>query len=406
MVNHARFTWKVCSLVFAFVLAGSMLQSTAVHGSAAPDAANTLDWASYGNDLGQMRYVNSDQINPSTVAQLQPAWIFHTNVMNKDTSFESQPLIVNGTLYVTSPHDHVFALDAATGALKWTYNPVLGASLEQLHICCGQDNRGVAYGAGTIFLGQLDATLVALDAATGQVLWKVAVDDWHERWTETMAPLYVDGKVIIGSSGGEYEVRGHITAYDANTGKLLWRFYTVPGPGQFGNDTWAGDSWKNGGATVWTTPSVDPQLGMIYFGTGNAGPDLNGSQRAGDNLFTSSIVALDLNTGTYKWHFQEVHHGIWDYDGPMPTILFTLVKDGQTYPAIGHANKNGFYFILDRRTGKPLYDVKEMPVPSMEPAWQHPSATQPVPSIEPLIPQTVDNAPAGKTPAPLFTPTR
>ncbi len=146
-----------------------------------------------------------------------------------------------------------------------------------------------------------------------------------------MAPQYFDGKVIIGASGGEFKVRGHISAYDAETGKLLWRFYTVPGPGEVGNDTWAGNSWQSGGAPVWSTPAVDPQLGLLYLSTGNASPDVDGSSRAGTNLFTASVVALDLNTGQYRWHFQEVHHDIWDYDGPQPPHLFTLEKDGKKF---------------------------------------------------------------------------
>jgi alcohol dehydrogenase (cytochrome c) len=184
---------------------------------------------------------------------------------------------------------------------------------------------------------------------------------------------------------------------------MLWRFFTVPGPGEFGNDSWAGDSWQGGGATVWTTPSVDPSLGMVYLSTGNAGPDLDGSGRAGDNLFAASVVALDLNTGKYRWHFQEVHHDLWDYDAPQPTHLFTLEKDGQQIPALGHANKNGYYFILDRRTGKPLYDVTEESVPT-DPAWQNPSKTQPEPATDPLIPHVVTQTQQGETAAPFWTP--
>src|SRR2546423_3684137 len=164
-----------------------------------------------------------------------------------------------------------------------------------------------------------------------------------------MAPLSVDGKVIIGASGGEYQRRGHVRAYDAASGRQLWEFNTTPGTGEFGADTWAGDSWKTGGGTVWTTPAADPQLGLLYITTGNAAPDENGSEREGMNLFTASIVALDVNTGQRRWHFQEVHHDIWDYDGPQPAHLFTLERGGQQIPAIGHANKNGHYFIFDRR---------------------------------------------------------
>jgi len=369
-----------CLAITAFPHAGAAAQHIA-------QLPKQLDWPFYGNDLGNMRFVDVDQITSANVGQLRPAWVFHTGVGNAKTSFESQPIIVDGTLYISSSHDHVYALDAATGALKWTYNPDL-PPLRDMAICCGQTNRGVAVGQGKVYIGQLDATLVALDAQTGTVVWKTAIDDWHNRWTGTMAPQYVDGRVLVGASGGEFERRGYLSAYDAETGKLLWRFHTVPGPGEVGHDTWSGDSWRTGGAPVWTTPAVDRDLGLVYLSTGNASPDLNGSQRAGMNLFTASVVAIDLNSGQYRWHFQEVHHDIWDYDGPEPTHLFTLEKDGQQIPAIGHANKNGFYFILDRRTGRPLYDVQEVPVPT-EPTWQNPWPSQPRPAIDPLLPQSV-----------------
>ncbi len=352
-----RAALKTIALGFAIAVPSLFAQTT------------NLDWPYYSNDLGGMRYVNADQITPTNVSTLTPAWIFHTNVFNDHTSFEGQPLIVGGTVYISSPHDHVFALNGATGALLWTYNPEL-PTLSKIAICCGPSNRGVAVGKGKVFIGQLDANLVALDAATGKMVWKTEVDKWQDKWTETMAPLYVDGKVIIGASGGEFLRRGHVSAYDADTGKMLWRFYTVPATGEFGNNTWAGDSWKSGGATVWSTPVADTQLGLLYINTGNAAPDENGSLRAGDNLFSDSIIALDLNSGLRKWHFQEVHHDLWDYDAAQPGHLFTLEKNGQQTPAIGHANKNGFYFILDRRDGKPLVDVKETSVP-VDHAWQN-----------------------------------
>ncbi|MEZ4715546.1 MAG: PQQ-binding-like beta-propeller repeat protein [Caldilineaceae bacterium] len=391
--------------VFAVALGLLML----LGGSAGPVLAQgnggDKEWALYGNDPGNMRFQDVDQINPSNVGDLQPAWILYTGVGSAKTSFEAQPIVVDGTMYVATPHNHVIALDPATGAVKWTYAPTDMQPLDQLSICCGQTNRGVAVGDGKVFVGRLDANLVALDAATGQEVWKTAVAPYAKDFTETTAPQYYDGKVIIGISGGEYRIRGFVSAYDAESGDLLWRFYTVPGPGQYGNDTWAGDSWQWGGAPVWTTPAVDPELGLVIFSTGNAAPDLNGSTRAGDNLFAASIVAVDINTGQRKWHFQEVHHDIWDYDGPQPVLLFTLEKDGQEIPAVGHANKNGYYYILDRRTGEPLFDVTETEVPT-EPSWQHPSPTQPIPATEELIPHEVTGNPGGTdaTPAEFYTP--
>ncbi len=361
------------------------------------------EWASYGNNPGGMRYVETDKLNASNVKQLKPAWIFHTNVVNDHTSFEAQPIVVDGVLYVTSPHNHVFAIDAATGELKWTYNPEDMPKLSELAICCGQVNRGVAVGDGKVFVGRLDGNLVALDANSGEVAWKVKVADPQEKYTLTAAPQFIDGKVIIGPAGGEFGVRGYVDAYDAQSGERAWRFYTVPGPGEAGHDTWAGESWKTGGATVWTTPMADPELGLVYVTTGNPGPDLNGSERAGDNLYSDSVLALDKDTGTLKWHFQEIHHDLWDYDSAQPVHLFTLNKNGEEIPALGHANKNGYYFVLDRRTGEPIYDVTETEVPTW-PDWQNASKTQPVPDTDPLIPQEVEKTPEGLVSAPMWTP--
>ncbi len=360
---------------------------------AQPQSSFNVDWPYYGNDLGGMRYVNINQINPANVANLKPAWILHTGVFNADSSFEGQPIVVGGMLYITSPHDHVFAVNASTGALKWTYNPTDMPPLSDLSISSGQCNRGAAVGSGKVFVARLDAKLIAIDGATGKEVWRATVDRWQDGCTETMAPQFVNGMVIVGTSGGEFLRRGHVTAYDANTGRQIWRFYTVPGSGEFGNDTWAGESWRSGGATVWSTPSADPQLGLLYVTTGQPSPDENGSQREGDNLFSDSIVALNLRTGERVWHFQEIHHDIWDYDSVQPAHLFTMMQDGQAIPAIGHANKAGFYYLLDRRNGKPLIDVNETSVPTL-PAWQHPSATQPIPATDPLIPHTVEETAA------------
>ncbi len=388
--------------------ASALLGAAAIIGTCALTAARAQsvsgDWPYYGNDPGGMRYVNMDQISRSNVANLTPAWIFHTGVFNPDTSFEAQPIVVNGVMYITSPHDHVFALDAATGALKWTYNPTDMPPLSNLSISSGQCNRGAAAGSGKVFVARLDANLIAIDGASGQEAWRATVDRWQDGFTETMAPLYVNGMVIVGTSGGEFLRRGHVTAYDANTGRQLWRFYTVPAPGEFGNDTWAGDSWRSGGATVWSTPVADPQLGLLYVTTGQPAPDENGSQRAGDNLFSDSIVALNLTTGQRVWHFQEIHHDLWDYDSVQPAHLFTMTRGVHQIPAIGHANKAGFYYLLDRRDGTPLINVTETPVP-ITPAWQNPSPTQPLPASDPLIPHTVEDtaATAGFQKGPIFT---
>lgn len=365
---------------------------------AAHAVPQNVNWRYYGNDLANTRFQNVDQINPSNVASLQPTWVFHTGVLDPATSFENSPIIINGTMYISTGHDDVFALDAATGTQEWAYHPESDMPpLNTLSICCGEDSRGVAYGDGKIFLARLDAVLVALNAHTGKVAWKATVANYQDHYTMTMAPQFVDGEVIVGLSGAEFETRDAVVAYDAATGRRLWTFYTTA-PG-----TWQGNSWQTGGGSVWDNPSVDPRLGLVYFSTGNAAPDLFGGNRAGQNLYTASIVALDLRTGHIRWYFQEVHHDLWDFDSSQATMLFNVTLGGRTYPAVGECNKNGDYYILDRATGKPLFPAPETPVPT-QPAFQNAWPTQPVSSVQPLTPMTVGPAAPGTITAPRYTP--
>lgn len=380
---------RAAFFVFPAAALAVLLWRTA--GPAKTHADVDLDWRFYGNDPANTRYQNVDQINPSNAARLEPAWVFHTNNHDPKASLEVSPVVVNGTMYVTDGDDEVFALNAATGTPLWSYHPADMPPLSQIPLCCSRNNRGVAAGGGKLYLGRLDATLVALDAGTGVQLWRTVVDDYTRGYSITMAPQIVGGKVIVGVSGGEYEVRGHVDAYDAATGTLLWRFYTTD-PGSY-----AGDSWKRGGAPVWQTPAFDASLGMLYITTGNTGPDINGEARAGTNLYAVCVVALKIGTGKPVWHFQEVHHDLWDYDATPPALLFDL----NGTPALGHAGKSGFLFILDRRTGKPLYPVAEVPVPTT-PKWQHPWPTQPESSIESLTPHAVSAVPPGYTAAPMW----
>jgi PQQ-dependent dehydrogenase (methanol/ethanol family) len=362
-------------------------------------AGQNVNWLSYGNDLANTRFQNLDQINPKNVQNLKVAWVFHTGVLDPFAELQASPIVHNGTMYIVDGHSNVFALDAATGKQIWAYKPteIPGEMppLTDIKVCCGRVSRGVGFAPGRVYLGRLDGYLVALNAETGRVAWKTKVIDYHERFALTMAPVVVHGLVIVGSSGGEYEVRGQVAAFDAHTGDEVWRFRTTSGGG------WAGDSFLTGGAAVWNSPAIDPSLKLLYINTGNAGPDINGIDRMGDNFYATSIVALDIATGQPRWHFQETHHDLWDYDSAQTIVLFPVNKKGEdgeqaTVPALGHCSKNGNYYILDRRNGTPIFPVTEVAVPT-QPSWQNASTTQPVSSVEPLtpldfVPGTIDTA--------------
>jgi alcohol dehydrogenase (cytochrome c) len=351
----------------------------------------TDEWITNGGTLANQRYSPLTLINRDNVERLKGKWRAGMGTgANPGNSGQAQILVYDGVLYVINGDNDVFALTVETGEILWTYraNPDRRAGNP-----FGRSSRGVALGAGKVYVGLLDATVAALDQRTGAELWRVAVAPWQEGYSITSAPLYYDGMVIIGVSGGVMGRRGRVTAFDAETGELAWRFFTVPGPGEFGHDTWPQDSnaWEHGGAPVWQTPAVDPELGLIYFSTGNPGPVLNGAVRPGDNLFNNSIVALDVATGEYRWHFQEVHHDIWDYDAPNPIVLFEAEYDGARRRGLVQVGKTGWAYILDRETGEPLIGIEERPVPQ-EPR-QATAATQPYPIGDAIVPQEIDIPP-------------
>jgi quinohemoprotein ethanol dehydrogenase len=375
-----------------------------VAGAAAPAGdPSGADWLTYGGNLYNQRYSSLDQINTSNVGQLKGAWTFHTGIQSSATSFESVPIVADGMMFLTGPQSQVWALDARTGKQLWSYTPTIEA-LVSLPLCCGQVNRGVAIGDGLVFVGQVDAKLTALDEKTGKVAWSIKVGDPTAGYSLTGAPVFFNNRVYIGISGAEYEIRGFVTAYDAMTGKQDWRFYTIPGPGELGHDTWPADNdmWKYGGGSIWQAPAIDPALGLIYISVGNPSPDLDGTQRAGDNLFTESIVALDLNTGQYKWHFQEIRHDLWDYDAVSPNVLFDVDMNGTTVKGIGQPGKTGWVYLLDRETGKPLVGIDDKPVPQMP--EQHTAATQPFPKGDAFVPQTCPEKIANYPMGGIFTP--
>jgi alcohol dehydrogenase (cytochrome c) len=351
------------------------------------------DWITNGGNLTNQRFSPLDQINQSNIGQVKAEWVARmSSGTGPGNSGEAQILAYEDTLYISNGDNDVFAIDVETGATLWGYD---GNPAPQAGSPFGKSSRGVAIGDGKVFSSQLDARLVALDQTTGEVAWSVDVAPWQEGYSITSAPLYYDGMVITGVSGGVMGVRCYLSAYDADTGELIWRFYTVPGPGEFGHETWPQDSdaYTKGGAPIWQTPAVDPELGLIYFSTGNPGPVLNGAVRPGDNLFNNSIVALDVRTGEYRWHFQEIHHDIWDLDAPNPVVLFDAEVDGRMRKGLVQVGKTGFAYILDRETGEPLIGIEERPVPQM--AEQATSPTQPFPIGDALVQHQIDIPPEG-----------
>jgi quinohemoprotein ethanol dehydrogenase len=358
-------------------------------------AAPTSDWLTNGGSLSNQRYSPLDSLNRNNVSGLKANWRASLNGsgLSPRSGNQAQPIVYGDSIYVSTGDGDAFAIDFITGTVKWEFKANVDPKVARP--CCSWPGRGVALGEGKVFVGELDARLIALDQRTGMVAWSIQAEDPAEGYVIASAPLYYDGLVITGFAGSDMGTRGRIKAYDAKTGDLRWTFYTVPGPGEFGHDTWPANSdvWKHGGAAIWQTPAIDPELGLIYFSTANPGPVLNGAIRKGNNLFSVSIVALDVKTGKYRWHFQEVHHDIWDYDAPNPVVLFDAPYQGKVRKALVEAGKTGWAYILDRVTGKPLLGMKETPV--MQLPQQNTSATQPFPTGEAVVPQYIDIAPEG-----------
>ncbi|MGE3176995.1 MAG: pyrroloquinoline quinone-dependent dehydrogenase, partial [Vicinamibacterales bacterium] len=311
-----------------------------------PDGAN---WLTFGGNFANHRFSPLTQITPDNVGKLQLQWIFQTNTLG---NFETTSLLRDNVLYVTGPQNVAWAVDARTGRQIWRYRREL--PITNLTACCGLVNRGFAILGDKLFMTTLDAHLIALDAKTGLVVWDATLEDYRNGYAATIAPVIAKDKVIVGVAGGEYGIRGFMEAYDANTGKRVWRFYTIPGPGEPGNNTWSGDSWKTGGAAIWTTGAYDPDLNLLYYGTGNPGPDFHGANREGDNLYSDSLVAIDADTGKLKWAYQFTPHDVHDYDSTQVPILAEVTIGGQRQKVVMFANRNGFFYTLDRTNGKLL----------------------------------------------------
>ncbi len=313
------------------------------------------NWLTYSGEYNGHRYSRLAQIDRHNVRRLKPQWVYH---LERRGTFQTSPLVVDDVMYITEPPNRVTALDTRTGKPLWKYRYDLP---EDLKGCCGKVNRGLAVLDSLLYLGTLDANLIALDIRTGRVRWKQSVADHTAGYSITAAPLAVDGKVITGVAGGDFGARGFLDAYDGKTGERLWRFWTVPGPGEPGNETWAGDGWKTGGAPTWLTGSFDPSLNTLYWGTGNPFPSLNGASRLGDNLYSASLVALDVTNGALKWHFQFTPHDVRDYDATQIPVLADLRIRGRQRRVVLVANRNGFYYVLDRETGEFLVGKPYVP---------------------------------------------
>ena len=353
--------------------------------------SDTNNFLQTNGNYDQDRFYPAQQINRSNVKRLRVAWIFQTDVRE---STETSPIVVNGVMYVTTSFDHVYALNAKTGEQLWHYRPTMGPITTY---CCGPNNRGVAVYQDKVYLATLDSQLVALDAKSGSVVWSKQIADPTLGYSETMAPTAVDGKILIGTNGGEYGIRGFVKAYDANTGNLLWTFNTIP---EHTVGVWAtkdatghdmhrniaaekaqlaktGDPYKTLGGGVWQNPSVDLATRRIFFVVGNPSPDLDGGQRPGDNLYTDSLVSVDLDTGKLHCYYQYIPHDVWDLDAVSPTVLAD-VKDGsgKTVPGVLHAGKTGYIYVNDRNNCQ-LIRFSE-PMVSQKGRWTLPSPTKPL----------------------------
>jgi len=308
--------------------------------------AESQNWLTYSGSFRSQRYSLLTQINPENVKNLEPQWVFQSRSLEK---YEATALVVDGIMYTVQPPNDLLALDATTGRTFWMYSYRPSADARP---CCGRVNRGVAILGDTLFMGTIDGHLVAVDAKLGRPLWDVKLERPEAGYALTVAPLVVKDKVIVGTAGGEYGIRGFVAAYDAKTGKEAWRFYTIAGPGEPGRETWGGESWKTGGGSIWVTGSYDPESNLTYWGIGNAGPDWNGDTRPGDNLYTSSVVALDADTGKLKWHYQFSPHDEFDYDAVQVPVLADIRWQGSPRKVMMFANRNGFFYVLDRTTGQ------------------------------------------------------
>jgi alcohol dehydrogenase (cytochrome c) len=345
---------KSCGQAFALLfglclLTGGQIRTTALTSVNAEDLLTRPvgeNWTSYNGDYSGRRYSSLDQITVPNVVDLRPAWVFHPG---NSQMLEVTPVVVRGIMYVTSSN-HVFALDAETGRSLWHYQRPVSSGL--LDDASAHKNRGVAVWKDFVYTETDDAHLLCLDARSGGLVWDVQYAEKSKHYGATSAPLVVNGNVIVGTSGGDSGVRGFLEAYDAITGKLKWHLWTIPGPGEFGSSSWPGDAYRYGGGTTWMPGTYDPELNTLYWTTSNAAPDFVGDTRPGDDLYTACVLAIDPDTGQRKWHFQFTPHDLYDYDANQTPVLVDIEDNGEKKKLLVQANRNGFFYILDRTNGK------------------------------------------------------
>jgi alcohol dehydrogenase (cytochrome c) len=340
----------LCGLAVTALVLGSRVESAAqnvTYDQILHSASHPEDWITYGGNYAAQRFSELKQINKTNVDELKLRWVYQ---LRRSGIFESSPIVVDGMMYVTEPPTTVTALDVRTGRPVWRWTADLPKDL--LTIGLFPTNRGVAILGDTVYVATIDAHLVALDAKTGNMRWRVEIGDNKQAVAITQAPMAINGKIIVGMGGGEGGLRGFIDAYDAKDGQRLWRLYTIPTTGEPGVETWEGDSYKYGGATTWNTGAYDPELNTLYWGTGNPAPDWNGDARKGDNLYSCSLLAIDADTGKLKWYFQFSPHETHDWDAAEPPILFDATINGKKRKIVAQADRNAFYYVLDRVTGE------------------------------------------------------
>ena len=341
--------------VLILTILGAMLPTTAglaqdVTTDILENAQNYSDrWVTYGRNYGAWRYMPDDQINRETVANLRQVWIKQTGVTGG--AFEVTALVNDGRMYLTTANSHLIVVDPLTGTELWRYDH----EFENVDLCCGPHNRGVALYEDKVFWGTLDAHLLAFDAASGIQLWDAEVGDHRESFSVTGAPLVVKDMILIGVGGGEFGIRGYIDAYDVNTGELRWRFFTTAGPDDPNNATWEGDSWQTGGGPTWVTGTYDSELNLVFWGTGNPWPDLNNAVRRGDNLYTNSVVALNADDGELVWYHQTSPRDEFDHDSTSEPMIIDEVFEGELRKMIVHVSRNGHVYAMDRETGDFLW---------------------------------------------------